>query len=158
MSPSNTLTGQTTTASARALDLTNFQVATTRTARDINRRIVLNLIRKHQPISRADLSRRSRLQRSTVSAITEQLIAERWVTTGAFGNLPRGRKPTFLHLNGDRAGIIGIDVRPTETTIVLSDLDIRFLAQESLPTNHDSAQFIGELCERLGKLIKSFPP
>jgi predicted NBD/HSP70 family sugar kinase len=137
--------------------LTNFQVATTRTARDINRRIVLNLIRKHQPISRADLSRRSRLQRSTVSAITEQLIAERWVTTGAFGNQPRGRKPTFLHLNGDRAGIIGIDIRPMETTIVLSDLDIRFLAQESMPTNRDPEQFIAELCERLGKLMKSFP-
>jgi len=55
----------------RKIDLTNFQVATTGTARDINRRIVLNLIRKHQPVSRADLSRRSGLQRSTVSAITD---------------------------------------------------------------------------------------
>src|SRR5689334_16362999 len=100
----------------RKIDLNNFQAATTKTARDINRRIVLNLIRKHQPISRADLARHSRLQRSTVSAITEQLIAERWVTMGALGNLPRGRKPTFLHLNGDRAAILAVDIRPTETT------------------------------------------
>jgi hypothetical protein len=35
------------------------------------------------------------LQRSTVSAITERLIAERWVREGAIGHLPRGRKPTF---------------------------------------------------------------
>src|SRR5436309_886701 len=97
---------------SRKIDLSNFQVATTRTARDINRRIVLNLIRKHQPISRADLARHSRLQRSTVSAITEQLIAERWVTMGALGDLPRGRKPTYLHLNGDRAAILGVDIRP----------------------------------------------
>ena len=62
----------------RKIDLDNFQVATVRTARDINRRIVLNLIRKHQPVSRADPSRHSRLQRSTVSEITQQLIAERW--------------------------------------------------------------------------------
>ena len=59
----------------RRIDLSNFQVATSETARDINRRIVLNLIRTHQPISRADLARHSGLQRSTVSVIAEQLIS-----------------------------------------------------------------------------------
>src|SRR5882724_11048248 len=99
----------------RKIDLNNFQVATSETARDINRRIVLNLIRKHQPVSRADLSRHSGLQRSTVSAITEQLIGEQWVTEGAVADLPRGRKPTFLHLNAQRAGIFGVNVRPFST-------------------------------------------
>src|SRR5215472_5273898 len=69
----------------RKIDLNNFKVARSETARDINKRIVLNLIRQHQPISRAGLSRRSGLQRSTVSAITEQLISERWVIKGAAG-------------------------------------------------------------------------
>ena len=64
----------------RKIDLNNFRVARSETARDINRRIVLNLIRKNQPVSRAGLARTSGLQRSTVSAITEQLIEERWVT------------------------------------------------------------------------------
>jgi hypothetical protein len=49
----------------RKIDLTNFQVASNETARDINRRIVLNLIRTHQPISRAPLARHSELQRSS---------------------------------------------------------------------------------------------
>ncbi len=137
----------------RMIDLNHFQVATAKTARDINRRIVLNLIRKFQPVSRADLSRHSRLQRSTVSAITEQLIAERWVTMGALGSLPRGRKPTFLHLNGDRAGILGVDVRPLETTIAVADLSMRFLMQDSMPTGSDSERFIAELCKRLCRMI-----
>jgi DNA-binding MarR family transcriptional regulator len=81
----------------RKIDLTNFQVATSVTARDINRRVMLNLIRQHQPISRADLARHSGLQRSTVSVIAEQLIKERWVTEGAIGHVPRGRRPRFLH-------------------------------------------------------------
>src|SRR5919199_3952426 len=96
----------------RRIDLSDFQVATSETARDINRRIVLNLIRMRQPISRADLARYSGLQRSTISAITEQLITEQWITEGALGHVPRGRKPRFLHLNNERAGIIGVDVRP----------------------------------------------
>jgi predicted NBD/HSP70 family sugar kinase len=139
----------------RKIDLTNFQVATSETARDINRRIVLNLIRKHQPLSRADLSRRSGLQRSTVSAITEQLIAQRWVTEGAVGNVPRGRKPTFLHLNGQRAGIIGINIRPLNTTIALAGLDMQFLSQESMQTGTDPNRFITELSRRLVEMIKA---
>src|SRR5215470_10015538 len=139
----------------RKIDLTNFQVATSETARDINRRIVLNLIRTHQPISRADLARHSGLQRSTVSVITEQLIAERWVTEGANGHTPRGRRPRFLHLNKERVGIIGINVRPVVTTLALADLDANFLAQDSLATPHDPQQFIAELVPRVHKLIET---
>jgi len=58
----------------RKIDLTNFTLATSETARQINRRIALNFIRLHQPMSRADLARQSGLQRSTVSAIVDQLM------------------------------------------------------------------------------------
>jgi len=141
----------------RKIDLNNFQVATSETARDINRRIVLNLIRSHQPISRADLARHSGLQRSTVSVITEQLIAERWVTEGANGHALRGRKPRFLHLNKGRVGIIGINIRPAMTTIALADLDAHFVAQESLPTAQDPELFLADLVPRLHKLIEMRP-
>src|SRR5262245_20316950 len=141
----------------RKIDLTNFRVATSETARHINRRIVLNLIRSHQPISRADLARHSGLQRSTVSVITEQLIAERWVTEGANGHVPRGRRPTFLHLNKERVGIIGVNIRPKMTTLALADLDGHFVAQESLPTAPDPSQFIKELVPRRQNLKKFRP-
>jgi len=141
----------------RKIDLNNFQVATSETARDINRRIVLNLIRSHQPISRADLARHSGLQRSTVSVITEQLIEEKWVTEGAIGHVPRGRRPRFLHLNKERVGIIGIDIRPATTMIALADLDAHFVTQESLPTARNPQQFIAELVPRLRNLMKMRP-
>jgi len=141
----------------RRIDLSNFQVATSETARDINRRIVLNLIRTHQPISRADLARHSGLQRSTVSVIAEQLIKERWITEGANGHTARGRRPTFLHLNKERVGIIGINVRPITTTLALADLDANFLAQDSLPTPADPKQFVAELVPRVRKLLETRP-
>ena len=141
----------------RRIDLSNFQVATSETARDINRRIVLNLIRTHQPISRADLARHSGLQRSTVSVIAEQLIRERWITEGANGHTARGRRPTFLHLNKERVGIIGINVRPVTTTLALADLDANFLAQDSLPTPEQPKQFLAELVPRVRKLMRARP-
>ena len=141
----------------RKIDLTNFQVATSETARDINRRIVLNLIRTHQPVSRADLARHSGLQRSTVSVIAEQLIDERWVTEGANGHTPRGRRPRFLHLNKDRVGIIGINVRPANTTVGFADLDAHFLAQESFSTTRNPKTFVAELIPRVRNLIRARP-
>lgn len=139
------------------IDLNNFRVASSETARDINRRIVLNLVRKHQPISRASIARRSGMQRSTVSAITEQLLAERWVIEGATGHLPRGRKPTFLHLNSDRSGIIGVDIHPDVTTLAVANLDMKILAHESMPTGNDPNDFIARLGRRIVDLMRAHP-
>ena len=141
----------------KKIDLDNFKGATSRTARDINRRIVLNLVRQRQPISRADLARHSGLQRSTISVIAEQLIADRWILEGAIGHLPRGRKPTFLMLNPKRVGVVGITVRPATTSIVLAGTDLSFITQTSLATTGTSSEFTGQLCERVQSVIKTHP-
>jgi predicted NBD/HSP70 family sugar kinase len=129
-------------------------VATSETARGINRGIVLNLIRKRQPISRADLARVSGLQRSTVSLITEQLIREKWVISGPIGRLPRGRRPTFLQLN-DRRAIMVVDLRPTITTLAISDPNGRFLSQQEIPTPADPATASTQLAEKVREMISS---
>ena len=144
-------------AHVRKIDLNNFKVAHSGTARAINRRIVLNLIRRHEPISRATLARRSGLQRSTVSVITEQLIAENWVVEGASGSLPRGRRPTFLHLNQNRIGIIGVDIQPGRTTLGVAGLDSQLLTQEYMPTGSDPAEFIAKLTRRIVDLVRAYP-
>jgi predicted NBD/HSP70 family sugar kinase len=114
----------------------SIQGASSEVVRDINRRIVLHLIRKRHPISRADLARISGLQRSTISLIVEQLVEENWVIEGPTGRLPRGRRPTFLRLNDERV-IIGVDVRPIRTTVVVADANGRFLSQEIMETPAD---------------------
>jgi predicted NBD/HSP70 family sugar kinase len=141
----------------RKIDLNNFQVATSETARDINSRIMLNLVRKHQPLSRADLMRRSGLQRSTVSVITGQLISEHWLREGAVGQALRGRRPTFLHLNENRAGIFGINIQPVKTDIALANLSGHFLAQESMPTPASSDKFVKQVSRRIRELRKEHP-
>jgi len=139
----------------RRIDFTNTQVASSETARDINRGVVLNLIRRRQPISRADLARVSGLQRSTVSLITEQLIRERWVVHGPTGRLPRGRRPTFLRLN-DRRAILVADLRPAITTVGVSDINGRFLSQQTMPTS-DPRTTAENLVTRIRQLMQAHP-
>src|SRR5450432_1814476 len=115
-----------------------IQVASSEIVRDINKRVVLNLLRERQPISRADLARASGLQRSTISLIVEELIGEQWVIEGPTAKLPRGRRPTFLRLNEERV-IIGVDVRPTQITVALSDVNGKFSSREVIDTPADPA-------------------
>lgn len=140
----------------RRIDFTNTQVASSETARDINRSVVLNLIRRRQPISRADLARVSGLQRSTVSLITEQLIHERWVINGPTGRLPRGRRPTFLRLN-ERRALLVVDIRPAQTTVALADVNGRFLSQVAFPTPAEPAQGAQRISQQVNELIKAHP-
>src|SRR5215468_11171979 len=140
----------------RRLNFTNTQIASIQTARDINRGVVLNLIRRRQPISRADLARVSGLQRSTVSQIIEQLVRERWVVDGPMGRLPRGRRPTFLQLN-DRRAIVVVDLRPTTTTIAVSDANGRFLSQQEIPTPADSGTAAIQISGKIRQMISGQP-
>lgn len=135
----------------RPVDLTEVELASSETARGINRDIVLELIRSRQPLSRADLARRSGLQRSTVSQIVEQLIREKWVCEGAQTSLPRGRKPTMLVLNEELAAI-AVDVHPKQATVATVDLNGRLLDRSVVPITADadaSTRLLTECMERM---------
>ena len=108
-------------------------------------------------MSRADLARCSGLQRSTVSAIIDQLIDEGWVTEGAIGQALRGRRPRFLHLNVERAGILAVDLRPAITTVGLAGVDARFVEQTSWPTPKDPEVFIRQLAKTVTLFRNAHP-
>jgi predicted NBD/HSP70 family sugar kinase len=135
-------------------DPQRIQAASSEVARDINRRIVLNLIRTRQPLSRADLARVSGMQRSTISLIVEELINEHWVLEGPTSRLPRGRRPTSLRLNEDRV-IIGVDIRPTQTTVALADVNGKFSLQQMMDTPADPRAGVAGIVERIQAIIRS---
>jgi predicted NBD/HSP70 family sugar kinase len=134
------------TRGIKRIDLAYVQLASSENARDVNRDIVLEIIRSRQPIARADLARASGLQPSTISAIVEQLLDEKWVTEGAIARRPRGRRPTLLSLNTDLV-ILAADVRPQQAIVALIDLNGRFLAREVVPLVSDPKRAILKIIE-----------
>jgi len=124
----------------RRIDLKKVQTARLTTIRDINRQIVLNYVREREPISRAEIARESALQRSTVSAIIDDLQNEGLVEEIGEGESTGGRPPTMLRLRTAGAIAIGVAVTPSVTTIATSDLAGRVLDQKAFPTDPDPEQ------------------
>ncbi|HEU5340070.1 ROK family transcriptional regulator [Edaphobacter sp.] len=131
---------------------TRKESASNKTPRQINRNLVFNLIRTRQPLSRADLARVSGLQRSTVSLIVEDLIAEKWILEGSMGRAPRGRRPTFLELNRQRA-VIALDIHPAQTTIAVTDLGGKIVAQNVVDLPDDPTRAIQPMVAAIRKLM-----
>lgn len=131
------------------------QLASSQIARDMNRDVVLELIRGRQPISRADLARVSGLQRSTVSLIIDELLDEGWIREGAVARRPRGRRPTLIGLNDDLVMIV-CDIRPAHAVVAVMDLNGRFLSRELLPIVSDPARAIAQINECMKKMRQRY--
>lgn len=142
--------------SVKRIDLAEMQLASSETARVINRDIVLELIRASQPISRADLARRSGLGRSTISQIVEQLIGENWVREGAMGSLPRGRRPTMVGLNQDLLAI-AVDIHPKQASVALVDLNGRLLSRSLTPLTSDPEDSMKLVIECMQRMQRTAP-
>lgn len=132
----------------KRIDLAYVDVASSESARDINRDILLEIIRSKQPVSRADLARYSGLQPSTVSAIVEQLLQENWIMEGAAARRPRGRRPTLLSLN-DQLVILVADIHPEQATVALVDLNGRFLGREVVPLVAEPKRAINRILQSM---------
>jgi len=143
-----------TTHALRRADLAYVKLASSEVARDINRDVILELVRAKQPVARVELARASGLYPSTVSSIVEELIEEGWVVEGGTQRLPRGRRPTLLSLNEDIV-MLAVDVRPEQATIAVVDMNSRLLSQKAivLPSNVERAlpELVGAL-ERMREM------
>lgn len=143
-----------TTHALRRADLAYVRLASSEVARDINRDVILELVRAKQPVARVELARASGLYPSTVSSIVEELIEEGWVVEGGTQRLPRGRRPTLLSLNEDIV-MLAVDVRPEQATIAVVDMNSRLLSQKAivLPSNVERAlpELVGSL-ERMREM------
>jgi len=133
------------------------QIARHNTIRDINKQIVLNYVRARSPISRADIARETSLQRSTVSAIVDELQAEGLIEEIGTGDSTGGRKPTLLRLRTGKPVAIGVDVTPSVTTVVLADLAGSLLEKDEFPTSSDIRYMDTQILTKVKSLVERYP-
>jgi len=120
----------------RRMNLKKANVARANTIRHINRQIVLNYVREKEPISRAEISHETALQRSTVSLIVEELKTKGLIDE-IEGESTGGRPPLLLRLRAGGPVAIGVDLGTAETSVATGDLAGRILKRETFVTDPD---------------------
>lgn len=100
--------------------------------RDLNLSRVIELVREHGNISRADLARRSHLSPSGITPIVAELLERGILSEVAAAPSRRGRPPILLRLNPMAAFVVGTKLRGDGLTTVVCDLDARIVAVDEV--------------------------
>src|SRR5688572_11659424 len=139
----------------RRINLKKANVARADTIRYINRQIVLNYVREKEPISRAEISHETALQRSTVSLIVDELKT-RGLIYEVEGESTGGRPPTLLRLRAGACMAIGVDVGTAHTTMAVADLVGRVVDKETFDTDPDMTATLRKVVSTAQKFMKTY--
>ena len=101
-----------------------MQTGDIRLIKDINARLVLNLIREHKVISGAKLAKVTGMRPSTISNILRELSAKNLIVNLGKGESTQkgGKRPFLWGLNQEAAYVLGVDVEIGEITVTVLKL------------------------------------
>ncbi len=128
--------------------------------RAFNRRVLLRLIERDGPISRADLARRAGLTMPSVSEIVDELLACGLVAWGGEGRSTGGRRPALLRFNPSRGSVLAADLASTRAIVGLFLLDGTLVSETSfvLPANARGDDVVDRLASCARELLAASPP
>ncbi|MDB4866373.1 MAG: family transcriptional regulator [Cohnella sp.] len=125
----------------------------------INTAIVLETILRGAPLSRAQISERSGLNKATVSSLVQDLIDGSLVREIGTGISSGGRKPVMLEFIANAGHTIGLDLGVNYIRGVLSDLRGSAIAERTLSLNRlEPEPVIAELFRCIDALLSEAPP
>ncbi|HHT37420.1 MAG TPA: ROK family transcriptional regulator [Firmicutes bacterium] len=122
--------------------------------KELNRRLILDTIRQHGEISRAEIAKTTKLNPSTVTRIIADLIEEGFVRETGYADSHGGRKPILVDLVPDAAFIIGINVETNLVIGIVSNLvgDIIYNIHLPLPS-HSKEDVLGAIIRAVDWLL-----
>lgn len=110
--------------------------------KQINKMLVLNTIYKEQTISRAEIAKLTGLNKSTVSALVDELLSEGLTLEIGTGESQGGRKPINLSINRAIGSVIGIDLGVNYILSILTNFAGQIIWEKrvTIKNNIDSPQ------------------
>jgi predicted NBD/HSP70 family sugar kinase len=138
----------------RKIDTQDFRRATRDTPREVNRRIILTLLREQGPTSRADLARAMGIPRGMITSLVNELLADELVVEGATTQTKRGRRPTLLHLRSHDRLAVGVDVLAVHTVVRICDFGGATLEERVIPTPEAPEDFVTQVAMSVAELVE----
>ncbi|MFF2483406.1 ROK family protein [Paenibacillus sp. NPDC058071] len=125
----------------------------------INTAIVLEAVLKNAPLSRAQISELTGLNKATVSSLVQDLIDNHLVLEIGPGQSSGGRKPVMLLFNGKAGHAVGIDLGVNYIRGVLTDLEGNVISETQLTLKKQQQEFtLEQLNQCIERLIADAPP
>lgn len=121
-----------------------------------NKKLILDYVRKHGSVSRADLKRGLGMSFPSVSANVKDLLDMHYLLEVGEGDNNLGRKSTLLAFNASRGYIVGVDLGRSQIRVIVADLEgeeIFSLKDESVVAKEGS-QIIELLCGLVCEAVK----
>jgi glucokinase-like ROK family protein len=109
--------------------------------RRINKSLVLNTLRLHAPISRAEVAKITGLNRSTISNIVASLIEDGLVYEQETKASPIGRPSISISLKPDGGAVIGVEIGVDFISVLLTDFIAQPIWQQSITSNPLKSKF-----------------
>lgn len=134
----------------------NIITGNSKVVRNINRSMILNLIRTNEPISRAKIAKLTGLNKSTVSSIVADLLEEGIIYEQMAIDQNVGRNPLDLYLKHGKYIIGAINIDSVKTHFALVDINGSILDTSYIPTERNTvpAKYIKTCLTELQKLYK----
>lgn len=98
--------------------------------KDINRNLLLNIIRREKQISRKQLTDLSGLSVGSVSGIVTALLTNQWILEIGEGEYTGGRRQTLIKLNPKAGYAIGIKLMERRLLITITNFEAEIIAYE----------------------------
>ncbi|GGE49334.1 xylose repressor [Pullulanibacillus camelliae] len=124
----------------------------------INKSIVLTTIQKHAPISRAEISEQTGLNKATVSSLVAELIKDHLIGETGPGKSKGGRRPVILYFNQNAGYAIGIDLGVNYILAVLTDLNGHVVIEKQIELTTSEEKDVIQLLEELIADLKAQTP
>ncbi|WP_445506618.1 ROK family transcriptional regulator [Niallia sp. 03190] len=122
--------------------------------KDLNRSLVIDLIRLQGNISRTEIAKKIGLGLSTVTYIIEELLNDKLVYEIGTGDSNGGRKPVLLNFNGNYGVVAGVKIEKNEIKMCISNLEGTILHKDQFTYHlNDEHQLLSLLIEKLDFFI-----
>ncbi|MBS4204873.1 ROK family protein [Lederbergia citrea] len=120
----------------------NLQTGDQTLVKTMNKSIILKLIADKGPVSRAQISKVTGLNKATVSTQALELINDNFVYEIGVGKSSGGRKPVMIYFNNLAGYSIGIDLGVNYILGVLTDLSGNIIEEITKPLNGINFDYI----------------
>lgn len=122
--------------------------------KQMNTALVVDVLRRFGPLSRAEVARMTNLTKVTVSTIVRDILERRIVREIGLGTTTAngGRRPTLLELIPESFFAVGIDIGTTSVKVVLTNLTGSVIGEASAPTVPDHG--FDKLLEEIVRIVR----